>query len=554
MASRKNNTLLTAAYERLSADDDLQGESNSISNQKMILETYARKNGFHNIRHFQDDGVSGVHFDRPGWNQLIHEVEAGNVAAVICKDLSRVGRDYLMVGYYTEILFKNKGVRFIAVSNGIDTAIDGSDEYAPFINLMSEWHSRDTSRKLKAAYQLKNTEGLPTTNKAIYGYRKSSENKNKWVIDDEAAAVVRRVFQMAKDGMGLTQIAKILTAEKIDKPSHYFAKNMPNRKLTGRIIPERRCWNDTTIAAMLEKPEYAGHTVNFRSYNTSYKDSFRHDVPKSEWQIIKNTHEAIIDQDTFDAVQRLQEKTRITVSHGEPNPLSGILFCADCGAVMYNARQPKSFPYRMKTGKVYSHKGADSYTCSTYELTRDTDRKSCTKHFIRTSVVEGLVLEAIREVSNYVRENEAEFAERIRAASCNTLEDDAAALKKRLSKNQKRVDELNALFSKVYEDNATGRLSDKRFDTLSAEYEKEQVELETQNAGLRLELDARNDDCAKADRFIRIVRRFTEFNELTPKLIHEFIEKVAIHEGEKNGGKRIQQVDIFLKFIGKFFI
>ena len=275
MAAKKNNMLITAAYERLSADDEQQGESNSIINQRTIIEKYALQHGLHNIRHFQDDGVSGVHFDRPGWNQLISEVEACNVAAVICKDLSRIGRNYLMVGYYTEMLFKNKGVRFIAISNRIDSAVDGSDEYAPFINLMAEWHSRDTSRKLKTAYQVKNSGGLPTTNRAIYGYRKSLDNKNKWVIDDEAAAVVRRVFQMAKDGVGLTQIAKILTSEKIDKPSHYFAKNMPNRKLTGRIIPDRQCWNDTTIAAMLEKPEYAGHTVNFRSFNTSYKDRSR---------------------------------------------------------------------------------------------------------------------------------------------------------------------------------------------------------------------------------------------------------------------------------------
>ena len=552
MESQKNSALITAAYERLSADDEQQGESNSILNQKTIIEKYALKNGLHNIRHFQDDGVSGVHFERPGWKQLLNEVEAGNVATVICKDLSRIGRNYLMVGYYTEMLFKNKGVRFIAISNRIDSAVDGSDEYAPFINLMSEWHSRDTSRKLKTAYQVKNSGGLPTTNRAIYGYRKSPDNKNKWIIDDEAAAVVRRIFQMFLDGIGLTGIAKILTEEKIDKPSRYFAKHLPGRTLAGRIIPERLCWNDTTVVTILDKPEYAGHTVNFRSFNNSYKDKQRRDKPKDEWQIIQNTHEAIVSQETFDAVQRRRlENKRIFVSHGAPNPLSGILFCADCGAVMHNARQPKPFPFQ-RNGKVYMHKGADSYTCSTYELTRETDQKKCTKHFIRTSVVEGLILDTIRNVSGYVRENEAEFVEKIRAASGDMQKEAAAALKKQYAQNQKRIGELDSLFCKVYEDSAAGRLSERRFEQLSNEYEREQADIEEQNSRLRQSLGAYETDCVKADKFIEIVRRASEFNELTPEILHEFIEKVAIYEGDKDNGKRVQQVDIFLRFIGRF--
>jgi len=553
--TNRQTAKLTALYSRLSRDDELDGTSNSILNQRQILEDYAAKNGFANIRHFQDDGYSGSNFDRPGWKDLIVEVQAGNVGVCLVKDMSRVGRDYLQVGFYTEVLFRQKGVRFIAVSNGIDSANIESSEFAPFLNIMSEWYAKDTSRKIKTVAHAKGNDGKPLSYSAIYGYMKSPNDKNVWLVDEYPATIVRRIFQMAMDGMGLNQIARQLSEEKVEKPSYYYAKNrMVGSKPSSRDLSEPYAWNDGTISAILSKPEYTGHTVNFRTYKESYKDKNFKWNPKENWKIFPNTHEAIIEQEVFDTVQRLRGTPRRVDSIGEGNPLTGLVFCADCGAKMYNSRQSKEYYDERRFGKVYKHKTTDFYTCSANVLGQDRFKRVCSQHFIRTVVIRELVLDTIRDVSGYVRENESEFVAKIRETSIVKQTETAKSHRKQLAKNERRIMELDNLFRKVYEDNTAGKLSDERYEQLSGAYEQEQGELKHQNIGLQSELEAFNADSVKADRFIEIVKRYTEFGELTNAMLNEFVEKILVHEADKTTGERVQQVEIHFNFIGNFYV
>ena len=547
---------ITALYSRLSREDSLDGQSLSIQNQRQILEEYASKQGFSNFHHFQDDGISGTTFDREGWNSLIAEVEAGNVNCCIVKDMSRLGRDHIQVGMYME-LFRRSGVRFIAISNNIDSINPESLEFAPFINIMSEWFARDTSRKIKAVAHARGNAGKPLSYAAIYGYRKSPEDKHKWIIDEPAAQIVRRIFQMTMDGMGPTQIARQLTEEKVENPSYHYAMNcMVGDKSSSRDLSEPYQWRGTTIAAMLKKPEYCGHVVNFRTYKESYKDKQSKWNPKENWKIFHDVHEPIIDQETFDTVQRLRGTPRRIDTIGEANPLTGIVFCADCGAKMYNSRQAKEYYEENRFGRIYKHKNVDFYNCSTHNLGRaafKTDT-TCSSHFIRTVVIRELVLDAIRRISEFVQTNEAEFVEKIREASAIRQEETAKVHKKQLMKNQRRIAELDKLFQKIYEDNANGKLSDERYNQLSTTYEQEQADLKLQTSEMQVKLDAWNEDNLKADRFIDIVRRYTKFDELTTPMLNEFVHKILVHEADKSTGERVQNVDIHFNFIGNFII
>ena len=547
-----NSAKITALYERLSREDIQMGESLSIQNQRDILESYAAQHGFTNIRHFSDDGTSGVSFDREGWQKLMAEVEAGNVSCIITKDLSRFAREHVQAGVYLE-LFRQKGIRFVAVTNGVDSINPDSLEFVPFLNIFSEWYARDTSKKIKAVAHAKGNAGKPMSNNAIYGFKKSPDDKNVWVVDEEAAAVVRRVFQMAMEGMGPYQIAKRLTEEKVEKPSYYFVtRNMTGPRPSSRDLSEPYAWNGGTVKNILSKPEYCGHTVNFRTRKESYKDKGFKWNPKEEWKIFHNTHECIIEQPVFDAVQKLRGTPRRVDTLGEANPLTGLVFCADCGAKMYNSRQAKEYYMEKRGDKVYKHKAADFYTCSTYDLGKGKFQTVCSSHFIRTAVLREIVLDAIREICGYVRRNETEFVERVREASAVQREETAKAHKRQLTKNERRVSELDHLFRKVYEDNATGKLSDERFTQLSGAYEAEQAELRQQSAILRDELEAFEADSEKAGKFIEIVRRYTEFDTLTGAMLNEFVEKILVHKADKSSGERVQQVDVYLNFIGKF--
>ena len=539
--NRQTANTITALYSRLSREDMLSGDSLSIQNQRQILETYAEQHGFPNPVHFCDDGTSGVHFDRESWKQLIEEVEKGAVSTIICKDMSRLGREHIQTGMYLE-MFRQRGIRFIAIGNSIDSINPESMEYAPFINIMSEMYARDTSKKIKAVIQSKGNAGKPLSNNVIYGYRKSPDNKNVWLIDEYPASIVRRIFQMTMEGMGPYEIARKLSEDKVEKPSYYFAKNrMVETKMD---LSEPYIWCGSTVTVILSKPEYAGHTVNFRTYKESYKDKNYKRNSEDKWKIFENTHEPIIEQGLFEAVQRLKGTPRRIDTTGEANPLTGIVFCADCGAKLYNSRQSSG----------QHKKNPDHYTCSTYNMNRKRFKSACSQHYIRTEVIRELALDSIRCISGYVRENETDFTEKVRATSTVKQEETAKAHKKQLGKNERRIAELDHLFRKVYEDNASGKLSDERYEQLSSAYEHEQRELKHQNIGLQSELDNFNADSVKADRFIEIVRRYTEFDELTTPMLNEFIHKILVYEADKSSGERVQHMDIYFNFIGHFTV
>jgi DNA invertase Pin-like site-specific DNA recombinase len=530
----ENTEKITALYCRLSRDDELQGDSNSIINQKQILSAYAKEHGFHNPVFFCDDGWSGTNFERPDFQRMLTEVEQHRVSTVIVKDMSRIGRDYLRVGMYTEMVFPEHHVRFIAVNDGVDSE-KGENEFAPFRNILNEWFARDTSKKVRAIKRAKGMEGKPTASHAVYGYLKSPDDKYQWIVDEEAAAVVRRIFQMTISGMGPYQIASTLQKEKVLCPSYYLAqKGAGNYK--NRVFPDPYRWWGSTVQYLLCRMEYIGHTVNFKTYKKSYRDKTRKVAPKDDWVIFKNTHEAIIDEETWNTAHRLSKTVRRPDSMGEANPLTGLLFCADCGAKMYNER-----------GRDKNGKRRNNYICSSYRKHTAT----CTMHYIRASVVEELVLTALKDISSFAKANRDEFVRNVMETSSLQQEKAAKTSRKRLAANQKRSDELDVLIRKIYEDNVSGKLSDKRFEKLSAEYEQEQSDLEQSIGILQEELNSFEEHNARADKFLELVDKYTDFTKLTTPILNEFVEKIIVHERIK--GPRYsatQRVDIYLNFIG----
>ena len=544
---------MTAAYERLSRDDDREGESMSIENQKQILEEYATKNGFSNIVHFSDDGYSGGSFDRPSWKRLIGEIENGNVSTIIVKDMSRVGRDYLQVGFYTEVMFREKNIRFVAISNNIDSQNSESGEFAPFLNIMSEWYLRDSSRKVKTVMKSKGMSGQRLTFNPIYGYRLDPNDKTKWIIDEESAEVVRRIYQLTIEGKGPCEIARIFANEKIERPSYYQTeKGIVNRTQYDTSIPY--AWSGNSIARMIGKYEYAGHTVNFRTYKDSYKDKRAKENPKEDWVIFENTHPEIVDSETWETAQRCRKTVRRIDKLGEANPLTGLVYCADCGAKMYNHRKPSPTTYINDKGYTCTRSPKDVYQGSTYNLTGRQYNQQCSSHNIQTSALREIALAAIQTMSGFVKSNEAEFIKQVRENSNLKQAETAKAYKKRIIKEGKRISELNVLIKKLYEDNALNRINDKRFEILSADYEHEQENLEQSIKQLQSELDTFENDSVRADKFIDIVKRYIDFTELTTPMINEFIEKIVVCKADDSNGERMQKVDVYLNFIGKFEI
>ena len=537
---------ITALYGRLSIVDDLEGESNSITNQKAMLTEYAEQNGFTNFRYFTDDGTTGLRFERDGWKQLIAEVEAGNVACVIMKDLTRFGRDHVQVGNYME-MFRQRGVRFIAVAHGIDSMYPDTLEFAPFINIMSEWYSRDNSRKLKNAFRSKGKTGKRTTNKAVYGFIKDPNDKTKWLVDAEAAPIIRRIFQMTIEGMGPYQIARKLESEQIETPGYHMARiGVGDHQWNDER--HRYEWNPSTVTKIIGKPEYAGHTVNLRTAKEHFKDKKTTWKSKDEWLIFEHTHEAIVEQDIWDTAQKCRTVKRRTDTLGEANPLTGLLQCADCGRRLYNHRIQACETTDKRNGKKITKKAKDIYTCPTYYI----HRHDCTMHYISTKSVSALILETIQRATAYARGNEVEFVKIIREASKVRQGETAKSHKRQITKNAKRIAELDTLFKKTYEDYAAGILNEARFKQLSSGYETEQNDLENQTSTLAAELEQFDGDSLRSDKFLELAKRYTEITELTAPLLHAFVEKVIIHEAEKSSGKRTQQVDIHLNFIGQF--
>ena len=544
---------ITALYERLSRDDEQIGDSNSIVNQKAMLESYAAQRGFTNIVHYTDDGWSGANFERPSWKQLVADIEAGKIGCVIAKDMSRVGRDYLQTGFYTEVLFRQHGVRFIAISNGVDSEDQSTGEFAPFISIMSEWYVRDCSRKQKAQYQIRGKSGKPVTNTVPYGFKKDPAEKHHWLVDEEAADVVRRIFRLSAEGKGPLTIAKILMKDKVERPSYYLAQRGLGTRRGSKDMSHPYDWTDTTIRDILSKPEYMGHTVNFRSYKPSYKDKKQIKRPPEEWLIFENTHEAIVDAETWKLAQRSRQTVRRTDTTGEANPLTGLLFCADCGAKMYNhKRGGKAIREGMKPDPESGLYSGDNYNCSTFVFSAKQLERKCCSHYITTKAVRTLILDTIKTVSAYAISDEKGFVEKIRTASQIRQDNAAKELKRKLSRDRKRSGELDGLIKKLYESYATGKLAEKRFEILSAGYEREQEELDAVIKREQAELDAFNADTDRADQFLELVKRYTDFSVLTTPMIYEFVDKIIVHAPDKSSGERVQEVDIYLKFIGKF--
>ncbi len=528
-------TPVTALYARLSKDDELQGESNSISNQKRILESYAREHGFMNYRFFVDDGWSGANFQRPGFTEMMDCVESGEVKCVITKDLSRMGRNYLQVGMFTEITFPKKGVRFIAINDGVDSA-QGDNDLTPLKNLFNEWMVRDTSKKIKAVFRSKGMSGKPITSQPVYGYLKGEDGH--FIIDEEAAPVVRQIFSLCLAGNGPTKIARMLTGQGIPTPGTLEYRRTGS---TRRYHPGYECrWATNTVAHILERKEYLGHTVNFKTEKISYKVKSSVENPEEKQAVFENTHEPIIDPATWERVQELRRQRKRPNRYDEVGLFSGILFCADCGSVMYQQR------YQTDKRKQ------DCYICGSYKKrTRD-----CTAHFIRTDLLTAGVTANLRKVTSYAEKHEKQFMKLLIEQNEDGGRKRSAARKKELDAAEKRIAELSAIFKRLYEDSVAGRISDDRFMELSADYEAEQSQLKERIAELQGELSKAQEATVNAEKFMNIVRSHTSFEELTPTLLREFVEKIIVHEtealdGKRRGKLRRQEIEIYYSFVGK---
>ena len=535
MLRQTTQQLITALYPRLSHEDELQGESNSISNQKRILETYAKQNGFSNLRWYTDDGYSGANFQRPGFQAMLADIEAGKVGTVIVKDMSRLGRNYLQVGMYTEMIFPQKGVRFIAINDGVDSA-QGENDFAPLRNIFNEWLVRDTSKKIKAVKLSKGMSGKPITSKPVYGYL-MDEDEN-FIIDEEAAPVVRQIYSLCLAGNGPTKIARMLTEQQIPTPGTLEYRRTGS---TRRYHPGYECkWATNTVVHLLENREYTGCLVNFKTEKPSYKLKHSIENPPEKQAVFENHHEPIIDRETWERVQELRKQRKRPNRYDEVGLFSGILFCADCGSVMYQQR------YQTDKRKQ------DCYICGSYKK-RTAD---CTAHFIRTDLLTAGVLSNLRKVTSYAAKHEARFMKLLIEQNEDGDRRRNAAKKKELEAAEKRIAELSAIFKRLYEDSVTGRISDERFTELSADYEAEQKELKERAARLREELSKAQEATANAEKFMNVVRRHTTIEELTPTLLREFVEKIVVHEsvaldGKRRGKLRRQEIEIYYSFVGK---
>ena len=544
MSVKQMEGKITALYERLSRDDELTGDSNSIINQKKYLEAYARQQGYENLVHYTDDGYSGGNFDRPAWKDLIADIEAGKVEHVIVKDMSRAGRDYLQTGFYTEVFFRQHGVHFVAIANSVDSNDQNSNEFAPFLNIMNEWYLRDLSRKQKAAVRVKGESGKPTTNIAIYGYKKDPQDKYHWLIDEEAVAVVRRIFRLTIEGNGPYEIARILFDEQVETPAVYFGKKGMGVWKSRKEFTNPYNWSGYIVGQILSKPEYMGHTVNFRSHKASYKDKSSVPNPKEEWLIFENTHEAIVDKETWELAQKLRKTPKRIDTIGEANPLTGLLYCADCGEKMYN--------HRSRGGTAKNPYPSDFFDCSSYTLAHQKRTRACSGHYIRTKAVRELILETIRAASAFAVANQDEFMKKVRSASRIRQAEAAKETKRKLSKSKKRIAELDTIIKKLYESFAVGRISEERFDSLLAEYEAEQKSLQISVSEAEQQVSAFEEDTDRAAQFLALAKKYTDFSELTTPMINEFIDKIIVHAPEKIDGDRVQEVEIYLNFIGRF--
>ena len=532
----RNFEKITALYERLSRDDELEGESNSIVNQKKILEEYASKNNLTNIIHFTDDGISGTQFDRPGFMEMMNGVNTGNIGCIIVKDMSRLGRDYLKVGQCMEIL-RQKGVRLIAINDNVDSFYR-EDDFTPFRNIMNEWYARDTSRKIQSTFRSKGESGKHTASTPPYGYIKDEKDKDKWVVDEKAAEIVRRIFNLTMDGAGPYKIAKILEADKIDIPA-YHQQKMGYGLHQSKNFEYPYRWCSSTIASILKKKEYLGHTVNFKT-RKHFKDKKSKYVSEDKWLIFENTHEAIIDQETFDNVQRIRGNVkRYPDGWGEYHPLTGLMYCADCGSKMYVHRTNnyKNIPY---------------YVCSNYK------KVPCgmlcpSAHRIKAEAVLNLIQETLKDIKKYLDEDNEAF---IRSIQNEMEEKEKVEIEKKkikLTESQNRLQELERLMCRIYEDMILNKIPNNRYEILNNQYETEQHTLSKEIKDLEVVISRYEKETDRAKKFISLISRYENFDELTTTMINEFVEKIIVHERDRKGSQTSKQkIEIYFNFIGNY--
>ena len=529
------DTRFTALYCRLSRDDELQGDSNSIKNQKLILQKYADDNGFRNTRFFVDDGYSGTTFDRPDFQRMIAEMDAGRIGTVIVKDMSRLGRDYLKVGFYTEVAFPEADVRFIAINNGVDSANQQESDLTPFINIFNEFYAKDTSKKIRAVFKAKGQSGKPLCTNPPYGYKKDPDDKTRWIVDDEAAVVVKEIFHLCMSGYGPTQIAKELRKRRIETPAEYGKRvgvNVPAAKQRENDDPCR--WTTSTVVHILERREYTGCTVNFKTYKKSYKSKKQVKNDPSEWAIFEGMHEAIIEPEVYDTVQKIRDGRRRQTPMGEMPALSGMVYCADCGHKLYQVR-----------GRCLPQ--SEYMVCATY---RKKGKSVCPSHQIRNSVIEQLLLEDLQRVTAYARNHEDEFLRLVTRNSEKALDRELRDCRKEYEQAKARIAKLDTLIQRIYEDNVEGKISDDRFAKLSGNYEAEQAQLQSRVEELQRFLDDAKEKSLNADHFLALVRKYTDIRELDAEIIREFVERINVFQAEKVDGHRQQHIQIIYNCIG----
>ena len=522
---------VTALYARLSKDDDLVGDSNSIVHQKEILAKYAKEHGFTNIEFYVDDGFSGTNFNRPDFQRMMADAEEGKISTVIVKDMSRFGRDYIMVGYYTEIYFSNLDIRFIAINDNVDSNIQTENDLTPFKNVFNEWYARDTSKKIRAVFKAKGNSGKHLTTNPPFGYKKDPNDKDKWIIDDEAAATVRRIFQMFVDGYRISEIGHKLTEEKVETPILYYM----NRGIKTNARSEYpEIWDLMSIKYILSQTAYAGHTVNFQTAVKSYKTKKQIRLPKEDWIIYRNTQEPIIDEKTFETVQQMRKVKRARTKYNEPNMFSGLLYCADCGN-------------HLTIQRVARNRKMDNFSCATY---RKKKKGLCSCHRILVSDLETIVKEDLQKVCEYVFLHEKEFTDEYLSGSKRETVKFQAKTKAELKRLSDRQEEIGRIIRKLYEDNVNSRITDERFDFLAKSYEDEGNDLKTKIQELKNALASSVQEEEKLSKFLKVVKSYTEIEELTPEILNSFIEKIYIGETEKYDGRKMQEVEIIYKFVG----
>ncbi len=531
MADEPESTWMGAFLPKYQFEPPSYPKSKSIGqNQKVYEKSNCIKDGI-----YRDDGYSGTNFDRPDWHRLISQTEEGNIGTIIVKDMSRLGRDYLKVGYYTEVLFPGSDIRFIAINNNVDSANQQDSDFTPFLNIINEWYAKDTSKKIRSVFKSKGQSGKPLCTNPPYGYIKDPEDKTHWIIDEEAAKVVKEAFHLCMQGYGPTQIAKEFSKRSILNPTAHAKAN-------GINIPDNRghdddyIWRGSTIVHMLSRQEYLGHTVNFKTYRKSYKNKKQLKNDPSEWVIFENTHEAIIEEPAFEVVQKIRDGRRRLTPMGEMPILSGMLFCADCGNKLYQVR-----------GRGWEH-DKEHFVCATYRKIKG----GCSSHQIRNVVVEELLLDGIRRVTAYARDHENEFVEMVTKKTRIELDKSMRDGKRKLEQSQARISKLDEIIQRLYEDNIEGKISDERFAKMTASYEAEQHTLENRVSELKSTMTSEKESALGVDHFLTLVRKYTDIKELTAEIIREFVEKIYVYKAERIDGRRVQRIKIVYNCIGEF--